>query len=372
MKRLLILLFSFVLLLALPACQSTEIDLGQNNDYFLRDIRPTFFERIDFNSPERVAELPAFLVRFTDLYGQLEQQHKAGAFTSRNDLDNMRLAGMYYSFLLTATVRANLDGFIRFEDIVGNRTGGFLSNLKPDAPNFRMSELRAMADRAVAVAQFAVYVNGFNDKTLGALMVGRQVRGRVYTPQFFNDPAAHDSTIRYVGSTIKDYDFFRDWNSFMSQLSFTNYADPLNTFANPNMNIVLANLNARPVPYFPNRFATMVGPLFRFDMNMKKVDWLIQKDRSLTTDELAEIRQYIATMNEVRVDVNTTRKALLDQWPYKSTVALREAKLTQIEQYVEAVQRGQTNVAKPQLSVFFSSKDFLQAYQCYNCHRSVQ
>ena len=372
-KQFLLLAF---LSLIIASCNSDDTEDQIETPYFLNEIRPVFFDHLNFNSASQIDEIPGFLENFRDRYGELETEYEAGIFTSESDLDNMRLAGMYYSFGLTAIVRAYLDSFITFEDIIGNYQIGPYSGLPVSDPNFQNEELKAMMLRSKTVAYFAMYVNGFNDKTYATYMVSKQISGRVADIEnHYNNPQTQDSMIDYVDSRIYDYDLFQDWNVLMSQLSFTNYKDSLNTFTNSRMNTVLHNLNTRlvigAIPDLNGRFAEILGPIFRADLNMKKLDWIFSKYQPMTQEGLDEIDSYIETIDALSTYVENDKSFLLNLWDYKETIDQRVMRLNTIKQYRSQMEIGKVPGEKPDLRSWFLSKDYLQAYQCYNCHKSV-
>src|SRR3954471_24761217 len=84
------------------SCKHHSAEPTVTNSYFLSEIRPVFFEHLNFNSPSKIAEIPAFLVEFTNTYKDLEENYRKGVYTSASDKNNMRLASMYYSFGITA------------------------------------------------------------------------------------------------------------------------------------------------------------------------------------------------------------------------------------------------------------------------------
>ena len=354
------------------SCKRPGADAHVTHSYFLSDIRPAFFEKLNFNSKSSIAGIPSFLKEFSDTYKGLEENYNKGLYTSRSDRNNMRLASQYYSFGITAIVRAYLDGFIRFEDITGGRPTGLFSGLSSQEAGFREKELEAMMRRSQQVAGFSVYVNDFNDKTYGTFMVSRQISERLKNPRHFNNPQTQDSMLAYLNSQIVDYEFFSSWNILMSQLSFTNYRDSLNTFKNPRMEVALANLNSRALPPFKDRYAGLLGQVFRFDLNLKKVDWLLHKNEQLSKAELADISGYLSVLDSIKNNVEQDKKELLGSWEYKQTIYERMDKLSEVKNYVKAKSFGNDHVSKPQLSPFFTSKNYLQSYQCYNCHRPVK
>ncbi|MEL6863505.1 MAG: hypothetical protein AAFP19_03755 [Bacteroidota bacterium] len=358
------------------ACNERSTDDDEvDTSYFLSDLRPRFFEALNFNSAERIAEIPDFLEEFGATYRKLEEEYEGGLYTDSRDLNHIRLTGMYYSFYLTATVRGYLDGFINFEDIIGDRTT-FFSGLQPSDPDFQQKELKAMMTRSQKVANFATNVNGFNDKTYATFMVSRQINGRVDSPHDYNNPFTQDSMIAYVSSTIYDYDLFQNWNVLMSQLSFTNFHDSLNTFKNPQMDVVLKNLNDRlilgAIPDLNARYAEILGPTFRFDLNMKKVNWMINDQEEMSKEQIAELDTYIRMMDTLSNHVLYDKTVLLDSWNHKETITeVRIDRLNELKAYRESLDT-ETPLPKPELSPHFTSKEFLQAYQCYNCHQDVK
>jgi len=343
--------------------------------FFLNEIRPVFFKHLDYNSPEMVSKIPSFLSNFKETYFKLKAEYDKGLFISESDLDNMRLSGMYFSFGLTATTRAYLDGFIEFEDIIGDNKVGLFSQLPVATENFKQLELEAMMKTSQEVAFFAMNVNGFNDKTYGTFLVSRQISERVKSDTNFNNRTIQDSVINYIDSRIYDFDLFSEWNVLMSQLSFTNYADSLNTFKNPRMNIVLSNLNNRliigTIPDLNGRYAEILGPMFRFDSNMKKLDWIINDDGIENINQIDSLKSYIDTLEEIRNYILNDKELLFNDWEYKTTLLERYDKLEEIKNYTNSLLNNPNQQNNLELESFFKTKNFLQAYQCYNCHKPV-
>ena len=360
-----------VLILTAISCKEKSIDSIQDEPkYFLSDIRPVFFEHLNFESEEQRQKISDFLVEFTDTYEKLEGDYNKGKFKSKQDLDNMRIAGMYYSFYITAIVRGYLDNFIKFEDILGNRKV-FFSTYSPENPVFRKEELKAMMGRSVQVAKFAVYVNGYNDKTLGTLNVAKQLQGRAGSEDYRINENDQNAIINYITSNITNFDYFSEWNAFMSQLSFTNYEDSLNTFNNERMNLVLENLNKREVPNLKDKYQAIIGPIYKFDINLKKIDWYLQKDK-ISSSDLQETKGYISKMENISQDIQVNRSGVLNKWTFKDTFYQRISKLDEIKNYFDKLDIEKANSKKPNLSPFFTTKNYLQAYQCYNCHKPFE
>jgi len=361
----------------LVACNKDEEEIEQSDNLiFLSEIRPEFFNHLNFNDPYMVEQIPQFLSDFQKTYENLLSQYKEGQFTSSNDLNNMRLAGMYYSFGITATTRAYLDGFITIEELIGNDRYGLFSGLARETSNFYQLELEARMAKSEEVAVFAMNVNGFNDKTYGTFMVAKQIRGRVKSSENFNNPAAQDSIIEYLDGQINDYELFFGWNTMMSQLSFTNYADSLNTFKNPKMETVLSNLNEKlvigSIPDLNGRYAEILAPIFRFDLNMKKIDYMLNHNNVLNSQEINDLEAIITILSQIKEYVSEHKQFLFEKWKYKETISERFKKLDELKTYVEVLKNQKDPLGDFILDDHFKSKNFLQAYQCYNCHMMVK
>jgi hypothetical protein len=65
----------------------------------------------------------------------------------------------------------------------------------------------------------------------------------------------------------------------MSMVTLSNYYDSLNTFKNHQMNKLLASANSRLIlgKVKTNRLPDVLGPLYRFDLNIRKADWLLDQ-----------------------------------------------------------------------------------------------
>lgn len=355
----------------------TKNDKIENNEaapYFLSEIRPQFFENLNFESPQNIAKIPSFLKEITQTYNKLEKDYRAGVLKSSDDLENMRLMGMYYSFYLLALTGNYMDGNISFADILGREERGLFTNLSATEQDFQQKELEAMMERARVAALLAVDIHGFNDRTYGFYMAVRQVQERLKNKQHFNNPTTQDSTINYVGTRLSNYNLLPDWNVLMAMVTFTNYADSLNTFKNAGMDKVLFNVNARLVPGalrdLGGKYPEILGPLYRFDLNMKKADWLLHKTNEVNDADIKALEDLIITLETASSFIETNKKALLDSWDHKATFEQRKEKLGELKNYLAAVSAGRKDAPKPDLATFINSKAFKKAYQCYSCHKA--
>ncbi|MBE7172500.1 MAG: hypothetical protein INR73_18085 [Williamsia sp.] len=354
----------------------TKHDTIENSEaasYFLSDVRPRFFDNLNFESPQVIANIPSFLKEITQTYSKLEKDYRGGIFKSSSDLENMRLMGMYYSFYLLALTGNYLDGNIRFADIVGKQERGLYTSLSATEPGFEQKELEAMMEKARTASLLAVDINGFNDKTYGFYRAVRQVQERLKNKQHFNNPSSQDSIISYVGTRLADFDLLPDWNVLMSMVTFTNYADSLNTFKNPAMDKVLFNVNARLVPGalrdLGGKYPEILGPLYRFDLNLKKADWLLHRKSELNDEDVKALNEFINTLETASGYIETNKKALLDSWSNKETFEQRKEKMNELKNYLAGISAGRKDLPKPELETFINSKAFKKAYQCYSCHK---
>jgi hypothetical protein len=154
----------------------------------------------------------------------------------------------------------------------------------------------------------------------------------------------------------------------MPQVTMSNYLDSLNTFKNNEMNRLLFNVNARVVPGMledEGRYAEMIGPLYKFDLNMKKIDWLIHLDRELSTEDLRQFDNSLECMDVASTFIEEERKHLLDSWMYKESYYERKKKFNEIQEYRKNLDYNK----KPNIESLISSKSFRKAYQCYTCHQ---
>jgi len=367
-----IILFLSIIINLLNSCSSENKNLDETTTPFLSEIRPKYFENLNFNSNEVVTEIPIFLEDFKNTYEKLEKEFQSGLFTSSEDLDKMRLSGMYYSFYLLALTGNYLDGYLSFNDINGNRETGLYSGLPSNINDFEQKELESMMDVAYEVSLFASNVAGFNDLTYGFHIAVKQVQQRLKNNNF-NTVETHGAAIDYIATRLVNYNFLANWNVMMSMVTMTNYNDSLNTFENPRMNELLFHVNARFVPgSLPDlggKYSEILGPLYRFDLNLKKLDWIFENNETLDENQLEDFDNIINILQTASNFIETDQKALLDSWLDKNTFYQRKEKLEEINNYRESLTNGMI-INKPFLKPFINSNDFKKAYQCYSCHRN--
>ena len=369
-------LFGLLLLIS-NACKEPNIESKEEEvQSFLRDIRAVYFDNLNFDSKEIRASIPQFMENFEKTYRQLEQEHTKGKYTSFNDLENFQLAGMYYSFYLLALGGTYSDKDLTFREIQGNRSVGLYSKLPINTFDFEQRELEAMMERAKNVANKSTYLTGFNDKAYGFYLAVRQVQERLKNKNNFNNPVVHDSLMNYTNQYLLDYQDLGVWNLLMTMATITNYKDSLNTFKNPNMDIPLFNINTRLVPGglrdLGGRLPEILGPLYRFDINLKKVDWLIQQKNILSEDDITEIKKYMLSLDGTSNYILDNKRDILQAWNYKETFYTRLQKLQDLKVYLVEQSLRKKNAPKTlDLTSFIDSKDFKKAYTCYGCHQKT-
>ena len=340
-------------------------------NFFLSEIRPDYFDNLDFELPEVRANVINFLPEFKYTFDQLEQEYEEGAFVSQQDLEFYRLAGMYYEFYLLAVTGTYLDDNLTFEEINGERKVGLYSGLSVDNADYEQLEMEAMMERAAEVGNMATYVNGYNDKAYGFYMAVRQVQERLRSGDRTNSPEVMEQMINYTAVRLVKYDQIQNWNVLMSMVTTTNYSDTINTFDNPKMDELLFHVNARLVPGtladLGGLYPEILGPLYRFDLNFKKIHWILKQD--FTPDEkLEKIQPHLDIMNTALEFMETERGELLASWAQAHTVEQRKVWLEDFNQNKTAIVN---DIAfRENMQQFIDSKDFKKAYQCYSCHRS--
>lgn len=359
-------------LVSVISCERDTTDPAeQKSYYFLSEIRPVFFENVNFESTEVVKHIPQFKEDFYTTFNQLESQFKAGDFTSEEDIYYFRLASAYYGFYLTGLLGAYLDSNLTFEQITGNRSTGLFSGVPASQADFKDRELNAMSTRSVEILQQAVTINNTTDqRTYGFYLLCRLVNSRLQSGTNHAGVEAHRLITDFSGQVLTNLEYVPVWNVLMAQVFMTNYQDTLNTFANPKMDYLFSNLQSKlypgSLPDLGGKFPELVGPLYRFDLLFKKVDWLMKKP-DLTELDLATIQLHITTMETIVKYIETDKKVLLDAWPYKNTLAGRKIKLEQVKTYLA----DDEHQALPVMTDFFTSREFTRAYQCYSCHKDA-
>ena len=367
-----VILFLSITTLFNISCSKEDKENENSITPFLSEIRPKYFENLNFNSAEVVSKIPIFLEDFKRTYEKLEEEYNSGLFTSSQDLDKMRLSGMYYSFYLLALTGNYLDGNLNFDDINGGREIGLYSGASSNENGFLKKELEEMMLVADKSSLLATNVAGFNDLTYGFHVAVKQVQQRLHNNNY-NTVETHGMAIDYVGTRLVNYNYLANWNVMMSMVTMTNYNDTLNTFRNPRMNELLFHVNARFVPgSLPDlggKYSEILGPLYRFDMNLKKLDWIFQNNETLSESQLENLDDIIIILQTAIDFIETDRESILNSWLDKNTFYQRKEKLNEIKNYRENISNG-TTINKPFLKPFINSKDFKKAYQCYSCHRS--
>lgn len=358
--------------IVLVACKKDKTDSSgeRTEKYFLSEIRPIFFDNLDFEKPDVLANMASFREDFFHTFMLAEKEYREGKYTSESDIEFFRLESQYFGFYLLAITAANLDGYATFQQIQGNRTEGLFSKLKSNAEDFEYLELQAQIDKARDLMYQASYVGGtYNDKVYGFYLACNQVAERVRNRNNTNDPEACKKVLDFSNIRLVNYSLLPVWNLLMAQVTLTNYADTLNTFDNPNLDILFVNAQARLVPGFlpdlGGKYPEILGPLYRFDLSMKKIDWYLKKS-SLTELQLKYINTYLDNMKDAMKYVEEDKGKLLQTWADKNTFYMRKDKWKELRNYFDNL----GSLPKPELRSFIDSKAFKKPYQCFSCHRS--
>ncbi|GAA3648257.1 hypothetical protein Q4Q40_09450 [Flavivirga jejuensis] len=338
---------------------------------FLSEIRPVYFNNLNFESSEVENAMPVFFNNLRLTYNDLEKQFNEGKFTTNFDLNQMRRAQMYYSFYITGVVGAYLEGTIDFKSITGDVKQGIYSGVNVDNPDFIQKEIKALMDRATEVAEKAVNIAGYNDLTYGFYAIIKQVQQRASNNNI-NNAENHDLIIDYTQQVLKDYTLVPVWNLLAPQVAMSNYKDPLNTFDNPNLNLLLKQINERlgpdAVPSLGGQTTEIIGPLYRMDLNIKKIDWLFKSNPILSQDQINELKEYLDVTDVAANSIEVSRASVLEVWKDNKTYYERKDKISAIKEYWEAARQGK-KAERPELESFIDSKNFKKAYQCFACHQ---
>ena len=344
-----------------------EVDLKS----FLSEIRPIYFNNLNFEDSQVVNSMPTFFNDLRLTYEDLETQYKEGKFTTSFDLNQMRRIQMYYSFYIVGTVGAYLENTIEFKDITGDVKQGVYSGVSVEDPTFIEKEIKAMMDRAIEVIDTAVNIAGYNDLTYGFYVIAKQVQQRA-TNNNINNSENHDLIIDYIQLVLEDYTQVAVLNLLAPQVAMSNYKDPLNTYENPKLNLLLQQINERlgpeAVPSLGGQTTEIIGPLYRMDLNIKKIDWLFQNNSTLTQEQLEKLQEYLDVIAVAKNSIEVSRASVLEVWKDNETYYERIDKVEAIKAYSEALNNGE-QTERPELESFIDSKDFKKAYQCFACHQ---
>ena len=358
----------FLALLLFISCNKEETNNEKDSKYFLSELRPIFFENLNFDSEEVKGNIPNFLFDLKASLDKNETLYNLGQFTSESDKKYYVKLSQYFSFYCLALTGNYLDGNLTFSQINGDRTTGMFSNLPQNHENFEYLEMVAMMERATSVIQRAVNLNGYNDVVQGFYVAVKQVESRLKNNNFC-DVDDHNLAIDYTFVRLENYSVIQNWNIIMSQVTMSNYNDPLNTFSNPKMEellfIVNARLNPANLPDLGGRPPEIFGPLYRFDLNLKKIDHVFKNNTSITGSNLDQVNESLASLELAANFIENERPQVLEKWADRNTFYARIEKLNKIKNFLNG------NEEKPILTDFINSRDFKKAYQCYSCHANL-
>ncbi len=139
------------------------------------------------------------------------------------------------------------------------------------------------------------------------------------------------------------------------------------------MNSVLANVNSRLVPgLLPSLgglYPEILGPLYRFDLNLKKTDWFLDQTEVFDEQALKELDSYIEILQNSSEFIENDRADILYSWDDYYTYEQRIKKLEEIVKFRSELLIGDSPIVKPDFKEYLDSKDFKRAYQCYSCHK---
>lgn len=365
-----ILLFVSLMVMGISACvDQTE---AEEPTSFLRDLRPSYFNHLNFYDADTLKNLPIYLEDFTITYDLLEQSYKEGAYKIQEDLDNMALANLYYGSLLTALTKAYLDGILPFDAIIGAREKGLFSGKPISDDNLERTEMIAMAWRGVEVAKLGLEIIQANDRNVESYVSARHVYARLIDPYQNNNLTEQRRVVDYAQQEV-DFEFISIWNLLKGMLLMDNYEDQLNTFDNRELEPFLENaierINPETLPSLNNTYTGLFTAIYLMDITMKKVDWMIQREEELSRDDLRMIRGYLANMLVAELVTVNERADLLDSWEHKSSFEERQEKLNEIRAFIKDYNKEE-RPPKPQLAPFFQTTNFRQVYQCYTCHNT--
>jgi hypothetical protein len=364
---------AFFLTISCEKQNGEDHEVSQNESSFLSEIRPIYFDNLNFEAEAVLNNIPEFRSDFKNTYDKIYQNYTSGAYQSDTDLEYFRLIGQYYAFYLLALGGNYSEGNLSFDQINGGEQKGLYSGLSLDSDQNKKREMEKMMETASTVGSLAYRVNGYNDKAYGFYLAVKQVEQRIKNGNNLNSREAHDAVIDFVGVRLVNYDNIQNWNVLMSMVTMTNYNDPLNGFDNPKFNELFVHVNARllpgTLPDLGGKFPEILGPLYRFDINLKRIEWLLSSQILTKEQKLEQLQRPLDVMKTSSDFVATEKWELLEAWPYKQSFYSRIKMMDSINEYQKSMNHGHI-LKVPDIRTYVNKKEFKQAYQCYSCHVS--
>ena len=372
MKTLIFLVILSLVIIMVSCSKTDEQELTDidENAYFLSGIRPNYFKKLNFDSKQVRNEIPQYLTIFKATFDKAEINYNNNLIRSPGDLENYRLLMQYYSFYLTALVSNYMDQNLSFSEINGDRKAGLFSNSNQGSLDFERIEMREMITTALNIATKAYTINGYNDRAYGFYVLVNQIEKRFQKGDNANDPIAHKLATDFVSYNLQDLTLVPVWNLLMPMVVFTNYNDPLNTFNNKEMDNIFKAYEVRLVvpgtlPDIGGKYPEILGPLYKFDVNLKKIEWTLRNHTgSWQAEDLEKLDGNLQTMAMITNYIELQKSHLLNSWPYKSSYQQRQVMLNELSIYRNNI----TSYPKPELKEGINSGLFKKAYQCYSCH----
>jgi hypothetical protein len=382
---------------AATACADPEPAGPAASRRFWQEIQPHFWESLDYDNPDKLARLSAFVSDFNAVASGLERALDAGTITAAAEREDAGRILFYFGHMLDSNVFVVLEKRITVADLVA---AAHFSDTPASSPDFEQEELKAQITRSVSTLEKAVQLRGADRRPKVALLAARTIQDRVLYGHTRDEtvrdlvgygidtsdqaieqrkllgsggPGCHcsgappnfdlmvallamrdveDANFQFVGRDDQGAPAVRD---YMLQLLAT-VARRVTPEAVPGFDEATGDALAK----FP--FVAITGPLLRSDYFVRYTYELWKA--KLYDDARLQIALARAPLRLIRDRL----APLLELYPLKNIVEKREDFLARLEAAVaegDPISADSLNLSMKDL---FQRRDFKAPYLCANCH----
>jgi hypothetical protein len=366
---------AFPLLMAAGCEFSGSTDEVGEETYFLRDLRPAYFPSMRFESEAVQRSAGAYENSLRISYEKHKAEFDAGRYVTKTDSLAFGLEAFYYGFLLTGNVTAVKDGNLSLDDLLRDNVPYAASS----AGGSDTAELNARMRRGGDILTLAANLRASERRVRGSYWNNAVYAGRFANPDLQTPWATANEMARFAlepNANRAANSVFPNYDLLITLITFRYTEDSAFTFRNPMMDSLLQATIERLNPnaflgldglsdaeLAEFNFVGILGPVYRLDLILRKAQDLAQKRDS------TGLKRYLAIADSTNLFLSNRLTPLVRRWPYRETLKLRTALLGDLKSYMQALAAGDTSAVLPDGETVFRSRDFRQAYQCYNCHR---
>jgi hypothetical protein len=352
----------------------------EERDTFLRDIRPAYFQSMNWENPAVRADASRFESHFADIYDKHEAEFLRGEYRTRKDSSAFGLESLYFGFLVCGNTTSIMDGTLAFDDIVEGNRRYFRET---EGAGSEKDEMLARMERSIVILKRSTELLKGDRRALGAYWNARVYADRMRDPGSQSQPATVRGMIdfatetgvdRFTGAAFPNYDllitlitarFNEDSLFSFPGSAMDTMAEHVRSRLNPNAFLGLSDLSEEELADF--NFVAILGPIYRMDVLMRKASWMARA----AEPDFESMGRTLAVADSTAAFLDGRLKRLASRWPYKETIEHRKALLQRMREYAAAGQPAGGAELSADAEALFKRKDIRQAYQCYNCHRKA-